>query len=345
MTQYTIQQIAERVGGRLLGAGNTIIKGVDQLDRAGPDQISFIRDHRHAQGWAQSSAAAALVMPGLGLEVSAKRPLVEVQDSDLALALVLEMFAPPQSCPSVGVHPSAVVSPTALVHDHAIIGPGCVIGDRVQISNLCVLHANVTVLDDSVLASGCILYPGVILYDRSKLGKNVVVHANAVLGCDGFGYRPASDGSGHFVKIPQIGSVVVGDNVEIGAGTCIDRGKFSTTTIGDGTKIDNLCQIAHNCQIGRNCILAGQVGLAGSVTIEDGAVLGGQVGVVDHITIGAGAKLAGGSIVAKDVPSGATWHGHPACDIRTSLRQIASLNRLPGLMKKLKSQDKPNLQD
>ncbi len=338
MPQYQLQQIADCVGGQLLGAGDMIIRGVDRIDAAGPAQITFIGDQRHAQQWVRSSAVAALVSSQIDLEPGPDRALIRVEDADLALVKVLDLFAPVASRPDPGIHTSAMVDVSAHVSPDAAVGPFCVVGKRVRIGSGCVLHGHVTVLDDSELGPGCVLFPGTVIYDRCRLGSRVTVHANAVIGADGFGYRRTLDGLGLPIKIPQIGSVEIGNDVEIGAGSCIDRGKFSATTIGDGTKIDNLCQIAHNCRVGRGCLLAGQAGLAGSAVLGDGVVMGGQAGVTDHVHIGSGATLAGRSCVLTNVPRGANWFGHPARHIHTALREIAALRRLPGLMKTLRRQ-------
>lgn len=339
MPTFTTRQIAERVGGQLRGPGDLPIHGVDQLDEAAPGQMTFIRNNHHAQAWSSSKASAVLVSGVVDLDPGPGRAVIEVKNADLAMAVVLAMFEPPPPRPDTGVHPSATVHPSAQIAPDAAIGPGCVIGKRVRVGNWCVLHAHATVLDDSVLGSGCELFPGVVIYSRCELGANVRVHANVVIGSDGFGYRPAPDGRS-LIKVPQIGSVKIGNDVEIGAGTCIDRGKFAATVIGDGTKIDNQCQIAHNCRIGRCCIIAGQVGLAGGVTLGDGAVLGGKVGVVEHITIGAGARIgAHTAVVSGDVPPGETWLGYPARKSVTTLREWAALHKLPGLMKLLRKRN------
>ncbi len=333
MPTYTVQQIADRTGGDLLGPGDLIIHGVDQLRTAGPGQITFVRDDHHARLWPASQATAAVVSADVKpMPQAPDRALIHVPNADLAIATVLEMFAPPPPRPDAGVHPTATVDPSAQLGRGVTIGPGCVIARRVRLGDHCVLHANVTVLDDTSVGTGCVLYPGVVVYDRCELGQNVIIHANAVIGADGFGYRPAADGSG-LVKIPQIGYVQIGDDVEIGANTCIDRGKFAATTIGHGTKIDNHCQIAHNCQIGPRCLLASQVGLAGGVTIEDGVVLGGQVGVVEHVTIGAGTQVGAQTGVIGDLPPGGVWFGTPAKPKNEALRESAALRRLPKLIK------------
>lgn len=335
MPSYPIQLIADRVGGRLLGSVELAITGVETLDGAAPGQMTFVRDNRHARRWPSSRATAALVTAGVDLDPGPGRALICVEDADLAMAGVLEMFAPPRAQPGRGIHQTATVDPTARIATDAAIGAGCVIGKRVRIDDGCVVHANVTVLDDAVIGAGCTIYPGTVIYDRCELGARVIVHANAVIGADGFNYRPASDASGQLVKVPQIGAVIIADDVEIGAGTCIDRGKFSATTIGSGTKIDNLCQIAHNCRIGRHCVLAGQVGLAGSVTVGDGVMVGGQAGATEQVTLGKGSRLTTRTAAISDVPPGATWFGYPGQERVAALRQIVALRRLPDLMKTL----------
>ena len=338
MPAFTTRHIADQVTGKLEGADGIVIRGVDQLKTAGSDQISFIRDGGQARFWPQSAAGAALVTMGVEVSPGLGRALIFVDDADLALAKVLGMFAPPVSRPEAGIHTSAVVAGDAEIGQGVAIGPYCTVGPRARIAAGCVLHAGVSLSSDVVLGERCELFAGVVVRERCELGHRVVIHANSVIGSDGFGYRPVADGSG-LVKVPQIGSVTIGDDVEIGSGTCVDRGKFAATTIGDGTKIDNLCQIAHNCQIGRCCILVAQVGLAGGVTVGDGAVLGGQAGVAEHITIGRGARIAAQSGVMQDVPEGATWAGVPAREARAALREHLAVRRLPKLLKELDARD------
>ena len=340
MPTYTVQQIADRIHGELIGSGKIQIKGIDQLQSATHGFITFIRDESHKRRWTNSDASAALVSDDIEIEARNGRALIRVPDADLAMAVVLEMFAPPKPLPSAGIHADANIDPSAEIGANARIGPGCVIGPRVRIGQDCVLHSNVTVLDATVLGPRCELFPGVVIYAYCQLGENVTVHANSVIGADGFGYKPSPDKSG-FVKIPQIGTVEIGNCVEIGACTTIDRGKFSATVIAEGTKIDNLCQIAHNCQIGRHCILAGQTALAGSVILGDGVILGGQVGIVDHVTIGQGAQIAARSCVRTDVPAQSTLGGSEwAHEISSVLREQAALRKLPNMVKTVRKLEK-----
>lgn len=336
MVTFTAQQIAERVHGELVGSPDLTIDGVEQLDRATARQLTFVRDQRHVGHWMRSQSKLTLVSQRVSVEPDAGRAVIRVPNADVALAIALEMFAPAKVCPKEGVHPSASVDPTATLGANVAIGPGCVVGAAVHIGAGSVLHANVTVMDETKLGADCQLYPGVVVRDRCRLGDRVILHPNVVIGADGFGYTPAPDGAG-FVKIPHIGNVVIEDDVEIGAGTCIDRGKTSATTIGKGTKIDNLCQIAHNCQIGKYCLIAAQSGLAGSVTLGDRVSLGGHVGIRDQVHIGAGAQLAAYAAVMEDVPENAVWGGTPAQELRQAMREVAAVRKLPDLFKTLRA--------
>lgn len=305
------------------------------MDRAGPDQLTFVGDVQHARLWPQSRAAAALVSRGLEPARDDGRPVVFVDSADLAMAYVLEMFAPQQVLPEPGIHETAVIDPTTMIGEDVRIGPNCHLGPGVRLGRGCVLHSNVVILDRTTIGDECTLWPGTVIREQSVLGSRCVCHPQVTIGADGFGYRPSEDGT-TLVKIPQIGTVEIGDDVEIGASSCIDRAKFAATVIGSGTKIDNLVQIGHNCRIGRSVIIAGHCGIAGSVTIEDGAVLGGFVAVRDHLTIGAGARLAGAAQLMHDVPAGETWAGSPAQPVRDTAEQIAMIRKLPELARQLR---------
>jgi UDP-3-O-[3-hydroxymyristoyl] glucosamine N-acyltransferase len=321
----TTRQIADAVGGALDGPGDVAVEAVEQLDLASAGQVTFVRDQARAQQAAGTRASAVLVASGVELAATDGRAMIRVDNVDLAVAKVLEMLAPPPVRPVAGGE-HTYFDPAASHGQDVIVGTGCYIGPGVTVGDRTVIHANVSVLDDSVIGSDCCIYPGVVVRERCVLGDRVILHSNVVIGADGFGYTPSADRT-HVVKIPHIGTVSIDSDVEIGASTCVDRGKFAATTIGAGTKIDNLCQIAHNCRIGRGCLIAGQTGLAGSVTLKDGVILGGNVGVAEHITIGAGAKLAAKSGVMTDVPAGVTWGGVPARDIRDAKREFIAMQR------------------
>ena len=335
MKCFTIEEINQKINGKLKGNPAILITGVDQVADAKENQITFIGVKKYIKLWQQSSASAAIVNDGLNIEPGPDHALIFVADADLALAEVLEMFEPePPKC-EVGIHSTAVIDSTAKIGAGAAIGAGCYIGPSVVVGENTKLYPNVTVLDYTSIGSGTVIWSGTIIRERCRIGNYCIIHPNVTIGADGFGYRPSPDGQG-MVKIPQIGSVEIGDGVEIGAGSCVDRGKFSATLIGDGTKIDNLVQVAHNCKIGRSCVMAGQSGLAGSVTLGDGVIMGARAMVSDHVTVGASAKLGGNTGVMSDVPPGKTLLGIPGDDYRKTLRVWASLKHIPNLIKQLK---------
>lgn len=339
MPTFTANDIASHVNGQLVGPGDLPVRGIEQLAQAEPDELSFARAQKHAPAVNDSRSRVVLLSKGVEVDPDDSRAFIRVDDADVALAMVLAMFAPPKPRPASGVHPSATIDPSAKLGDNIAIGPGCVIGPDVTVGNNTVMHANVCIMDATTVGSDCELYPNVVIRDRCTLGDRVIIHSGAVIGADGFGYTPAPGGAG-LMKIPHIGTVQIGNDVEIGACTCIDRGKHAATTIGDGTKIDNLCQIAHNVRIGRSCAIAAQTGLAGSVTVGDGVQMGGSCGVRDQLHIGDGARLAGHSAVMDNVPPGVTWGGYPAMDVQEVKRQIIATRRLPELMKNLRAAER-----
>ncbi len=336
MPTLSLKDIATHVGGKIVGNPSLIITGAETLDLAQPGDITFIGDAKYLAAWPGSRASAALIDEKLNDEPGEGRALVKVKNADLAMAQLLDLLAPPAIKPAIGVHPSAIVDPSARLGANVRIGPMCVVGANVVLNDEVILHAHVTVLDECAIGAGTEIFSGVVIRERCTLGRRCILHPNVVIGADGFGYRPAPGGKG-LLKITHIGSVIIGDEVEIGAGSCVDRGKFSATIIGDGCKIDNQCQIAHNCRLGRCVLLAGQVGLAGSVTVGDGVMMGGRVGVRDHVTIGAGAKIMGYAAVMDDIPAGETWGGYPAQEKRLALREHLAVRKLPDVMKKVEA--------
>jgi UDP-3-O-[3-hydroxymyristoyl] glucosamine N-acyltransferase len=337
MKQITTEQINQAINGILNGSPTIMITGVEQISEATTNQLTFIGEKKYIKLWDQSRASAAIVNESFDVEPGQDRALIRVADTDLALADVLRLFeaAPPKCGP--GIHSTAVVDSTAIIGEGASIGAGCYIGAGVVVGANTKFYPNVTVLDDTSVGSETIIWSGTVIRERCRIGNYCIIHPNVTIGADGFGYRPSPDGQG-LVKIPQIGTVKIGNGVEIGAGSCVDRGKFGATTIGDGTKIDNLVQVAHNCKLGRVCVMAGQSGLAGSVTLGDGVIMGGGARVKDHVTIGAGVKLGGNAGVIKDVAPGKTLLGVPADDYRQTLRLWAAQKQLPDLIKQMKKE-------
>ena len=308
------------------GADSLEITGLAMLADAGPTELSFLGLDRFLPQFRQTRAGAVLVQRRVKLPPDHGRTVLIVDDADLAIAKVLELFAPPIPRPPSGIDAGARVAGTARIASSAAIGPNVYVGERARIGERVFLHANVFVGDDTVIGDDCELFPNVVVRERCTLGNRVIIHACTAVGSDGFGYR--WDGAKH-AKIPQIGTIVIEDDVEIGSCVCVDRAKFAVTRIGRGTKIDNLVQVAHNVIIGPHCIITGQVGLAGSVTLGSGVMLGGQSAVRDHVTMGDGSMLAGCSGAMDDIEPKQVVSGVPAIPHRQALREWAALRRLP----------------
>jgi UDP-3-O-[3-hydroxymyristoyl] glucosamine N-acyltransferase len=303
--------------------------------------MTFIRSGKFAQGWAKSRASAALVTRNVAVadHDPASRALLVVENADAAMLVLLRLFSPPHPALAPGIHPTAIVDPSANIGRSVHIGPYCLVGARTAIGDGSVLISQVTLGADVSIGAMTTLHPGVRVLDRCIVGAACLLWPNVVIGADGFGYLPSPDGRG-LLKIPHIGAVKIGDGVEIGACSCIDRGKFGYTLIGDGTKIDNHVQIAHNCRIGRACIICGMAGIAGSVTLEDGVVVAGHVGIADGLTIGARATLAAKSGVVGDVPAGETWFGTPAGPHAEMMRSYAALRKLSDHLRAIRKLEK-----
>jgi len=327
MKSFTINQINDILNGVLEGNTSQPITGPEQLEKAGNNHITFIGNQKYARLWETSKASAAIVDEKLTIEPGENRAFIRVKNADLAMARILEMFDPGPPQFDEEIHPTAVIHATATIGKACKIGAGCYVGKNVVLDEGVVLYPNVTILDETKIGRGTIVWPGAVIRERCEIGNFCIFHNNVSIGADGFGYRPADDGRG-LVKIPQIGNVVIGNFVEIGANSCVDRGKFSSTILGDGCKIDNLVQIAHNCVMGRFCIMAGSSGLAGSVTLGDGVIIGGSASIKDHVTIHSGAVVGGGSGVMSDVPAGKTVLGYPAGDARETLKQWVAIRKL-----------------
>ena len=285
----------------------------------------------YARELARSAAVAVIVQRKVKLPEggAGDRAIFRVEDVEAAVAAVLPLFAPTPQRPAGGVHATAIVANSAKLGAGCAVGPYVVVGQRCRIGANVDLHAGVIVGDDVTIGDDCQLHPNVVLRERVTLGRGVIIHAGSVIGSDGFGYR--WDGRRH-AKVPQIGSVIIEDEVEIGSCTTIDRAKFGATRIGVGTKIDNLVQIAHNVQVGPHCIIVGQTGIAGSTRLGAGVVLGGQTAVRDHIALGDASMAAARSAIANDVPPKTNVSGMPALPHRQSLREQAALRRLPELL-------------
>lgn len=325
----TAEQVAEWVGGTVRGDSSKTIRGIASLEDAGPDDLSFLASNRHIPALRGSRAGAILARHKARLPAIPLPTLILVDDVELASCVVLERFAPPIAHPPPGIDPLAKVHPSSRIGPGASIGPFVSIGANTVIGANVRLHAGVFIGDDVRLGDDCQLFANVVVRERVTIGHRVVIHALSVLGSDGFGYR--WDGRQH-AKVPQIGTVIIEDDVEIGSCVCIDRAKFAATRVGRGTKIDNLVQVAHNVVIGPHCMIVGQVGIAGSVKLGTGVVLGGGAGIRDHVTVGDGAMAAARSGIVGNVPPRTQVSGLPALPHRQHLREQAALRRLPELL-------------
>ncbi|MFP9098068.1 UDP-3-O-(3-hydroxymyristoyl)glucosamine N-acyltransferase [Flavobacterium sp. RHBU_24] len=326
MKSYSARHICELLKGELVGDTTVAITAPEQIERAKEGQVTFIGNKKYEKLWAGSKASVAVVNNDIAIPPGENRAFIKVSNADLAMSQVLELFAGDPPVFDEDIHPNATVHPTATLGAGVRIGAGCYVGPGVQLGDGVTLYANVTVLDNCTIGKFTTLWPGAVVRENCHIGAGCILHPNATIGADGFGFRPCPERG--LAKIPQIGNVILGNAVEIGANSCVDRGKFSSTILGDGCKIDNLVQIGHNSVLGRFCIMAGASGLAGSVTLGDGVIIGGSASIKDHSTIGAGAVIGAGSGVTGDVPAGKTYLGYPALEARTTLKQWATLKRL-----------------
>ena len=332
----TSASVAEMVRGRLVGPGDRPVRGLAAVADAGPDQLTFIGDLANANKWAASAGGTAIVTKGIEVpgHDAAARALIEVDNADLAMIPVLEHFFAGECLPEPGIAAGAHVHPTAEVHAEARIAPGAVVGARCIVGPRASIHANAVLYADAQVGEDSIVHAGAVVRERCAVGRRCIVGPNAVIGGDGFGYRASADGRS-VLRIPHLGNAVLEDDVEIGSGAMIDRGKFGATRIGAGSKIDNLCQVGHNVQIGRLCMISGHTGIAGSTVIGDGVQMGGGVGIAPHMRIGAGARIAARAAVMCEIPAGETWGGYPAQEIRHALREEAALRKLADSAKPL----------
>ncbi len=330
-SRLTAGEVANLAGGTLVGNGETLIAGVATLESAGPGDVSFLSTSRYLSAFRRSRAGVVLVAPAFQTEPEGPATRIVVSSPQLALSRILSAI---QGLPRRvwGVHATATVGVGTTWEGRIAVGSGAVIGRGVRLGENCVVSDHVVIGDGVRIGSECRILSHATVEAGARLGDRVVLHPGARVGTTGFGFARSDSG---YDPIPHIGGCVIGDDVEIGSNTTIDRGALDDTVVGTGTKIDNLVQIAHNVRIGRHCLIMAQVGIAGSSAVGDEAILAGQVGLADHLTVGAGARVAAQSGVIGDIPAGATVSGYPARNHREVLRNAAALKRLAPLTKRL----------
>jgi UDP-3-O-[3-hydroxymyristoyl] glucosamine N-acyltransferase len=328
--KITLAEIAERVGGSLRGDGAVVIRGAAGIGEAGPEDITFLSNQKYRSQLATSKAGAVIVTPDVD---TGDRPAVVVKNPSLGWAKVLELLERERTRRPAGIHPTAVVSPTARIGKNVTLGAYTVIEDGAVVGDDSILYSHVYVGFDTTIGAGCLIYPHVTLRERVTVGNRCIFQPGVVIGGDGFGFAPTA---GRQYKIPQVGSVVIEDDVEVQANSTIDRGAVGVTRIGRGTKIDNLVQIAHGVEFGPDGLVAALTGVAGSTKIGKNVTLAAQVGVVGHIEIGDNVVAAGRSGISHNLkPNQVVW-GSPAQPIQEEMRMLASLRRLPKLLDDVK---------
>ncbi|MFA5357003.1 MAG: UDP-3-O-(3-hydroxymyristoyl)glucosamine N-acyltransferase [Candidatus Omnitrophota bacterium] len=321
----SLNELAEFVGGELTGDPATVITGVSGIREAREGDITFVANPKYFP-LIEKTSASAIIAPR---EIKdAPKPIIRCDNPSLAFAKVISLAVPGESNHPKGIHPAAVIGKGVSLGKGAAIGPYAVIEDNVSIGDNAIIYSGSFIGHDTKIGRDSLIYPNVSIRERVTIGERVIIHSGTVIGCDGFGFAAVE---GLHQKIPQVGIVEIGDDVEIGANVTIDRARFEKTVIGSGTKIDNLVQIAHNVVIGKNCIIVAQVGISGSTVIGNNVILAGQAGLVGHISVGDNSVVMAQSGVSKSIPAGTMVWGYPAKPAGTAKRVNACVQSLPKL--------------
>ncbi|MFW6034613.1 MAG: UDP-3-O-(3-hydroxymyristoyl)glucosamine N-acyltransferase, partial [Halothermotrichaceae bacterium] len=332
-TEYTASSIADYVGGTLIGDADLVIKGVAGAAECGSSQLTFAENERYIKKAEKSEAAVILVPPDIK---ESNKTIISVDNPRLSYSKAAMLFTS-DTYNKKGISSQAVVAETAVIGEGSSIYPRAVIDENVEIGKDVIIGPGVYVGKQTQIGDNTLIHPNTVIENDSIIGKNVIINSGTVIGSDGYGF--VTDEKGHH-KIPQLGNVIIEDNVEIGANVTVDRGASGPTIIGEGTKIDNLVQIAHNVRIGSKCLIVAQVGIAGSSQLGSWVTLAGKTGVAGHIKIEDNATIAAGSVVTKDTPGGVFYSGNPAHEHRDELKEQAARRKLPELVKKIKQLEK-----
>lgn len=331
--EFSAKQIAEFIQGTIVGDENVTVHTFAKIEEGIPGAISFLSNPKYTSYIYDTQSSIVLVNNDFEPEKEIKATLIKVNNAYESLAKLLNLYE--MSKPKkTGVDPLAYIAPTAKIGENVYIAPFACVGDHAEIGDNTSLHPHATVGSGAKLGAGCILYPHATVYHDCRIGNNCILHAGSVIGADGFGFAPSPEG---YEKIPQIGIVVLEDNVEIGANTCIDRATMGATIIRKGVKLDNLIQIAHNVEVGSHTVMASQVGIAGSTKVGEWCMFGGQVGLAGHIKVGDKVNLGAQSGVANSIKSNSTVMGSPAFEVKNYMRSAAVYKKLPDIYLELNS--------
>jgi UDP-3-O-[3-hydroxymyristoyl] glucosamine N-acyltransferase len=335
----TAAEIARMLDGDLQGQGDRAIHSVEVLERATPGHLSYLGDAKSLQRLKNCMALVLLAADALRrqLEGLHDRTIIFVPEPEVAFLSIAALLNPRRSRPRIGVSPRACVDPTAKIGTNTNVHPLATIGQDVVIGHNCDIHSGVVIGDGCRIGDNVVVHPNTVLYHDLLIGSHVIIHAGCVIGCDGFGYRFVNGGH---QRLPHFGTVRICDDVEIGAGTAIDRAKVGETVIGTGTRIDNMVMIGHNCHIGRHNILVAQVGIGGSSSTGDYVICAGQVGIADHVHVGDRAVLGAKAGIHRDMPGGQTYYGMPAQPAAETSRQFSALRRLPEIRDSVRRMEK-----
>jgi UDP-3-O-[3-hydroxymyristoyl] glucosamine N-acyltransferase len=334
--QFTAKQIGEFLNGTIEGDENAQVSTLSKIEDGKPGSLCFLSNPKYENFLYQTDASIVIVSQDFVPTQPVKSTLVKVKDPYSAFTILLEKYneVVNSSSNEVGIHNSSYVHPSAKIGENVYVGPFCCIEENVEIGDNTTIYAQTYVGANSIVGANCILYPGVKLYKHTILGSRVTVHSNTVLGSDGFGFAPQADGS--YNKIPQIGNVVVEDDVEIGANTAIDRATMGSTFVRKGVKLDNLIQIAHNVDVGANTVVAAQSGISGSTKLGENSVIGGQVGIAGHLTLGKRTQVGAQAGINFNTEENKQWHGSPAQPLKDWMRSTVIFKKLPEVDKRVR---------